>query len=781
MVLLSLGLSARVRRSLTLPDDLARGLWVVGLFYLAVGVGALITFALPWALLRRKVFNQTLEPNSDIDAFSSFEAIRTWLANDQPVTRLKDDVFSRGEIARRIARRLSQTNLPAQALVGRLGSGKSTIRALVADALAQSDLARRVRLVPVELWPYETSRAAVEAVLHALVAAIGTEVNVIGLQGLPKSYQEMMSAAGGWGAAIARAQGVPSAPVDVLRAVDAIALAIGLRYVVWIEDLERFAGGVQPDEEKLNAVRALLYGMEQLQGLTVIVATTTLKLRFDIEKIARFVEDIPRLPEREVARVLRQFRVGCLGQTDLVDPCSAAIRRDLDRLGDEEYFDGYRVFAPGPHSIVDALPTLCATPRSLKQALRACLDVWEDLPGEIDFDDTLVLSILREGYPDVFALVQENLHFLRSSQSRDDEAQKKSEERWSAALAGLNLDEQTKKSVQVAIAFVFGPNNVRRKPQGVRQQGHVDYWQRFMARPVLANDERDQPLLREMLSGDNDRLVALLRDEKRSPGFEDFYRILPPERLLQLLAPLGVKAAASDPAAWTNEKPPGLVPLWRIWNRLAERGKAPPEVVLDQLMRTYDISVPANLALAAQVEHYFVAAERGVSDLLRDNDGASRAAARNYVRSALVRTYEAAPELLARNLRGAHDPTLLWLTWGIDRVRAKTLKGLPFDEWPEFAVVIVQAARIEPRSVLPQIACLVTRRASEFHGKSVYRFDNELCTRLFGDSDSVLALFDSENPADWPEDRPGYGVLVALGKASPPSGGRYEAEYDDID
>jgi hypothetical protein len=45
--------------------------------------------------------------------------------------------------------------------------------------------------------------------------------------------------------------------------------------------------------------------MGQLEPVTVIVATTTLKLRFDIEKIARFVEDVPTLSKRETSRILR--------------------------------------------------------------------------------------------------------------------------------------------------------------------------------------------------------------------------------------------------------------------------------------------------------------------------------------------------------------------------------------------------------------------------------------------------------------------------------------------
>jgi hypothetical protein len=93
--------------------------------------------------------------------FASFAELRRWLSTDDPVESPDDDIFGHASIANRMSDRFRRDRLSAQAVVGRLGAGKTTLRKLVENALLRDDSSPRVRLVPVELWPYETSRAAV--------------------------------------------------------------------------------------------------------------------------------------------------------------------------------------------------------------------------------------------------------------------------------------------------------------------------------------------------------------------------------------------------------------------------------------------------------------------------------------------------------------------------------------------------------------------------------------------------------------------------------------------
>ena len=81
----------------------------------------------------------------------------------------------------------------------------------------------------------------------------------------------------------------------------------------------------------------------------------------------------------------------------MIDTAEGDIRKELDDLDAHERLEIRRaILGTGIHSISDALPALCSTPRALKLALRAALETWERLPGEIDIDDLMAMSMIRE-------------------------------------------------------------------------------------------------------------------------------------------------------------------------------------------------------------------------------------------------------------------------------------------------------------------------------------------------------------------------------------------------
>jgi hypothetical protein len=768
MTLLVVGGSSQVRASLRLADDLAAVLLEIGAIF--AGCAAAVLGVAAVAATRRGKAKSPPPAAAERLALSSFESLREWLRKDQPVVTAADDAFGLAAIADRVARRLASCPPPAQAIVGHYGSGKSSLLELVTQILQHLPEGRRVRLVRVALWPYDTSRAAVEGVIQALVDALGEENDVVALRSVPAAYADAMSAVNGWLGALARIHGVQT-PTSTLKAIDRVAIATGLQYVVWIEDLERFAGGHEPDEEKLNPIRALLYDLDQLEAVSVVTATTSLSLRFDLEKIARFVEEIPRLPELPVARILGTFRTGCREVRDYVDPADPNVRKKLDDLGDAASFSAREIFGLVSLTVIDALPILCSTPRKLKHALRACLDVWEELLGEIDFDDLLVLSILKEGQPDAFALLQQFLRHWRGGGRAEERAE--SQKAWDAELLKLIPDARSRAAVQAAVKFLFEPeDDDASKPQGVRQHVHADYWQRATTKQAPPPNERDQPVLATLVAGDTARIVTMLTNEQTSSAVEDFSHLLRDDQLIALLPAVVATVSAISAAKWPSEDPPGLIPLWRTWLRRARRGNFPKGEALNAVLRAYDAAVPASLATASAIEYYFVHSESNAPDLIGGSE--AQATARRYVRSVLVDTYRESPAQLARSLAGARENVLLWLTWGLDRLKSEQLSGLPFERWQELAPSILAAVPLDPRTMLSQLACFVVRRDKAFRSRVTYSFDAELAARLFGDAARVLELFSAEEPVNWAEARHVLAVLAALGKVPPTNG-----DHDD--
>jgi hypothetical protein len=730
-----------------------------------------------WSILkafRAIPSSQRPEPKPSSDwaiGLRSFAEISTWVRDDSPVKSAADDAFGHARIAARIASRLVQDEPPSQAVVGGLGSGKTTLKNLVADALEREPGGRRVRLVPVELWPYETSRAAVAGVIRSLIEMLSQEVSVLSLRGVPGAYAEAMSAAGGIWSVLARLQGTLSDPFESLQAVDRVATMIDLDLVVWIEDLERFAGGdtdKKTEDERLNPIRALLYGLDQLGSITVITATTTLHARFDIEKIARFVEHLPELPEARVRKLLGLFRNG-LAQAKIIDPATPEVRRKLGDLAADLDIKMLRAFlGRGVHGLEDALVALCKSPRGLKSALRSCLDTWSRLNGEIDVDDVLVLSVLRESQPNAFALIHDHLHYLRGSGAgdRDREREKKAEIEWKAALQGLQEDEDTRSAVDQIVEFAFKADPMAEKPQGVWHQGHADYWERFLSAPHLSEAERDQPILARILKqgdGADDDLLSLLEHQTHSRAVEDFRRLIDTPRLVSLLVRLVERRSRERASQWSEQEPPGFVPLWRMWNRRAEQGALPGNVVWRELKRAYEIAVPVNLAIVAELEQYIVIASENLPDMLRDGTNSYGNDAKQYVRKLLVETYVGKASDLVRALDGAKGPVLAWITWGLDRMRRNDLAGLPpVENWKGFAETVLKAAAIDQKIMLPQIAALVSERLpGQFEARTQYGFSRERADRLFGDADAILALFDGQEAATW-RDPNVLAVLTAL-------------------
>jgi hypothetical protein len=387
---------------------------------------------------------------------------------------------------------------------------------------------------------------------------------------------------------------------------------------------------------------------------------------------------------------------------------------------------------------------LCTTPRALKQALRICIESWDKLAGEIDFDDLLVLSILRESEPEALSAIEDHLHHLREGWT-SDRARKDESLAWTNALAKAVPDDRRRVLVGEAVDFLFKKGQADQRPQGVRQHNHADYWERYLALPELDATARDQRVLRVLASEDDAAVLLLLSDPATEAAVYDFRHLISAERATRLLLPLVELRSRESAQGWPDHEPPGLVPIWRLWLRAAEHGELKSPIVLDHVHRALDLAIPQNLTLAAEIEHYFVAPSRDVHELMPAADSDQ---AKKYLRTKLVATYHRNGAALAANLRGAPAPVLLWVCWGLDTVRADAMKGLPFDDWAKFRDAIVEASRTEPATMLPQVAVMLVRELGPDRDMN-YRFDEDAATRLFGGKEALREIFEMQDAATW--------------------------------
>lgn len=711
----------------------------------------------------------------DPSPFATFESLCQWLATDQPVEDIHQDVFGHARIARRIAERITAAQAPSQAVVGGLGTGKTTLFHLVEAVLEREQPGCRVRMVRVELWPFETPRAAVRGVVAALVDALGREADTIALRGLPSRYTEAMDAAGGIWSALAHFHRAPGNPLDTLEGIDQVAQAIGLRFVVWVEDLERFAAEIEDhpairDESlRVAPILALLHGLDELGAITVITATTTLQLRLDLDKIARYVERIPALEGPRVGQILAMFRQGCWERhPGLVDP---VLQRDrggmelLEHLPPEWQFDELETY--GFLLPSSALAMLATSPRVMKQGLRKCLELWDRLPGEMSFDNALAASILKEGCPAAFALVDKHSSYLRAS-GELGRGFRPEKGKFQVLLGELGLDPRMYAAVFELVKFMFGDKSREDGSQGfaiTSFAGQV-YWERFLAEPVLDEEEKDQPVLKCITSGTDQELMDLLEASRRWRGVHEFRHLLGEGRTFQLLVPLVKRRILESPETWERGERgwevPGLTALGAVWPRMrGDEPSAKVQRVLGLVKESLALAIPRNLEVADAISHIFLTRGKGESLALPDEE---RVESQIFQWDTLTETCEGHPELLAAGLRGARSEVLYCLCWGYDRIWDKSTEGLPFAQWERFSKTILDGAEQFPDAMVPQLAEFLTRRRGgpmDDLPYLYYEFDLAVAERLFGGIARLAGAVGKHSHLEWSD----YPAVQAVFKA----------------
>lgn len=695
---------------------------------------------------------------------SDFEALKTWLRSDVEIDDPAMDAFGHDQVAKRIARRLINNQSsgeagPTVALVGELGSGKSSIRNLVVRHLREDGLLeRKIIVVSISLWPFDSPEAAVRGILNKLTEDLSRHVNATSITGLPEQYVQVIEHSGGRWSLPAQLLRGPSTPEAVLEQFERIATAIGLIVVLWIEDLERFAaaenlpgeGGGRRENERLAPIRSLLYLLDRKDRITVVLAANTLGPRFDMEKLARFIERPPRLDPQRFGAVLDFFRAECRGMLGrCIDPSPPQSRSSLNTLSPHE--EAWLLRFRDRQTLRSALAFLCRTPRQVKQSLRAALDVWEQLVGEIDFDDVLVMSVLKIAEPKVFALVEEHIDKLRDGPRKNEKSSQ--DETFDKRLAETLSGDRRRglKSIEAILDFVFphrhsppDPHSLPERPQGVAVDRHVSYWTRYLSVPSLTEQERDQPILESIDQWETDgqgSLPKLVADPERSEAVETFSRKMSPSRLNQLLRAVIIDRLREGTTKWPEDehgtrKPPGIVGIWRILhrNRIDEEGL---EATLQESVREV---TGRNLALSDELMHYFATGESGVANLLSD------LAISELRRSLETRLAQLSETEISDGLRGAAPFVLVRCCWSLDRLRKGNLDGLPFENWEGFANRLLDALESEPAVVLPQVLpFIVSKNESASSEEPV--FDEELARRLF-DYDRLLKLLREHLHAD---------------------------------
>lgn len=508
--------------------------------------------------------------------------------------------------------------------------------------------------------------------------------------------------------------------------------------MVWIEDLERFSAATNAGHSSFDALRmapvwSLLFGISQRQSLTVITATTELQARFDIEKIARYIEELPVIQASTSVPVIRAVRRQCLEH--FAAPSRHQSDWDsFDATLDDELRDATQSQA---FSLPQAVIALAHTPRTLKLGLRRVWDAWQRLAGEIDFDDLLLMCLLREAEPSVFALVRDYWSEVAGAGYSED-VRSQAKLMFHQRLGPLMGPRASRhESVKKVLAAIFEEGDANETVQGLR---HKRYWKRFLNESEVSEHDSDQAVLRVLAAPNDDAILDLL-EGPRWELVRRFAHRISAERLLGLLLGLVRRRVSESPTMWdARHDPPGLIPLWAMMS-LSRSGNSPKaDAIATCVEEAFALGIE-NLSLVHAIEHYLCGSGRHGQLNMSELDGRLAERVRQTLWRQIVKHYAGDPDRLVHGLDGALPAVLPFLVWGSRRQAANQTNEEPFAGWSRLADTILNATSREPAKMLRHVASLVTDGSPTYGGTYKYTFNIERARRLFQNEARVLRLF----------------------------------------
>lgn len=687
-----------------------------------------------WCRTARGARRRPAEPQSaSAHAKEQDAALQRWLLDDSEVCRPEDDLLGHDAVARRIARRLSQSDPPTIAVVGPLGSGKSTIKELAKYHLRKNG---KVVITDLSLWPFDAPGAAITAALSALIEALRHHVDCLRLVGLPSRYVQVVDQVAGKYGALSRLLQVEDDPKELVSEIGNIANAIGVRFVLWIEDLERFAGtaelgleaSLEREVERLSAVRALLYLLDETDGISVVVADISLRSRFDVGKIARFIERPPRLTTEVVAGLVQRLRDNCLNgyPKQIIDPTDPDSRLFPQEVGSSQMRLWLTNLSGEIRGPVEAMTVLLQTPRRFKSALRGTFDAWTVLCGEIDFDDLLLINVLRESSPSIYAFVDEHLSLFRNGfedpfapKSRREDKKHPVLEEFESLVARVSSGQESD-AIKVVVsalfpnAFVSGGSSSAlyiKRPQAVGGIRHVDYWDRASSPDDIALEHQDQVVLQEIVnwkSGKSKRLVQEMVAGTMAGAVETFVGQFSRADLLQLLRDVCAELVHVPASDWGEDRhAAGVVSVWRMCHALHTSGQDVAQTLYELLPSI----VSENLPLAYDVYYFFGFREQGsaVRSLVGEDESAR-------VFGALVRAFceevvSKGAASLKRAIAGGNPYVVYWIAFGLGEARANATPKWNVDCGENLGRVLIELVKLDPVLGVQVVAPFVTSSA----------------------------------------------------------------------
>jgi predicted AAA+ superfamily ATPase len=526
--------------------------------------GFIISETNRWLTEEKKNDSQQSQPTESFHEISiKPEKVIKWLDKEEAITEWTQDIFDMAVQARNISRLLLKTPLKTAALVGEYGSGKSSILKMVDYYLKPENrnllnlnngenqsyaVGQRGAVITctVDGWGFAKGSTA-EHILERAINELGKHVDVSGLRTVPEQYAAAMGSVDNVFLKILAALATCwKSPLDILKRMDRVLIAIDKRFIIFLEDVDRNKN----EETFFNEIAALLDTLRQLKKVSFVLAIgQEYRAEEVLIKTAEHVENVPRLNRFDVLKTLESFRTYCIALCpDITSKIPKEFKKDRIGWDRSEMIHAVAGMYDDSSKPIDAIVELTSNPRVLKHALRRTLTGWEKLAGEIDFDDLLIVNVLKVVDERIFSFIDKHIARLcalaaDNKKEEQDELRKKLESEYKSATENYKYDIIAVQELMDALfpRFIDGSTTDELLRRDLTSYQHVAnntptrYWERIKRGELHDNEIPDCEILEALRQWNEDFESRELNKMEMVEALSKDYRVFPKARQFKKL------------------------------------------------------------------------------------------------------------------------------------------------------------------------------------------------------------------------------------------------------
>ncbi len=353
--------------------------------------------------------------------------------------------------------------------------------------------------------PEDVPRVALDQVVHAL----DDHVDTLCLRNLPMAYQQLVAALPMRN--ISRVLGLHTERDSVaeLQRLVPVLEVLNARLILIVEDVERTTTGFDT-----RHLQRLLWALRDIRHVSFVLACDRDNARaIDFSKLCDTIELLPSMEWEHVRAILATAINHWRHVYGDIDP-RADSRHGTPRL---QYQHSSRMHEYlrrlAPDTPLDHLVQLLQTPRRLRQVLRRVDRIWQQLHGEADLEDIVILTALRESARPVYEFLIAHIDAAREDPDRmlgSSETLGDDWDRLTTSLTNGAVARQLVNLLDIRQLSQGGSHVGAPSLQGVHSRHPVDYFRRIAAEQLDPEETRDQTVLRDIDAARRGRAEPLI-------------------------------------------------------------------------------------------------------------------------------------------------------------------------------------------------------------------------------------------------------------------------------